>query len=170
MNYICLERSFTLTSSNNNLWVWKSISEILKTKSIGKFSKVLLLIHVSHDYYHISNHCPLFRLTNTLKFSGSQYYVETKILSSPHSVHFRQKALKVILLYYLQIPDGAFIFSVAVKNISAHSVRNYVLFFCCEFQLLGKQHLTKTQAIQNYTNLCFETLHPLERLRILKMF
>ena len=71
MNSICLERSFTLTSSNNNLWVWKSISEILKTKSIGKFSKVLLLIHVSHDYYHISIHCPLFRLTNTLKFSGS---------------------------------------------------------------------------------------------------
>ena len=33
-----------------------------------------------------------------------------KILISPHSVHFRQKALKVILLYYLQILEGAFIF------------------------------------------------------------
>ena len=30
-------------------------------------------------------------------------YVETEISISPYSVHFRQKALKVILLYYLQI-------------------------------------------------------------------
>ena len=64
---ICLGQSFTLTSSNNNLWVLRTISVILKTKSIAKYSKVLQ----THDYYHISNHCPLFRLANTLKFSGS---------------------------------------------------------------------------------------------------
>ena len=113
MNSICLGQSFTLTSSNNNLRVSRSVSVILKTKSIAKYSKVLQ----THDYYQISNHYPLFRLANTLKFSGIQYYVETKILISPHSVYFRQKASKVTFLYYLQTVDGAFIFSVAVKNI-----------------------------------------------------
>ena len=67
MNSICLGRSFTLTSSDNNLWVSMSIYEILKTKSIAKYSKVLQ----AHDCYHVSNHCPLFRPPNTLKFAGS---------------------------------------------------------------------------------------------------
>ena len=71
MNSICLGWSFSLIFLNNDLWVSRSISEILKTRSIAKFSKVLLLIHVSHDYYHISKHCPLFRFANTLRFSGS---------------------------------------------------------------------------------------------------
>ena len=56
-------------------------------------------------------------------------------------MHFRQKALKVILLYYLQIPDGAFIFSVAVKNISAHSVRNLYCFSAVSFNFLENNML-----------------------------
>ena len=95
MNSICLGQSFTLTSSNNNLWVSMSISEILKTKSIVKYLKVL----ETHHCYH----CPLFRLANILNLAGSLCYLETEISISPYSVYFRQKALKVILLYYLQM-------------------------------------------------------------------
>ena len=89
-----------------------SISEILKTRSIVNYSKVLQ----THDYYYISNHCPLFRLANILKLTGSLCYVETDISNTPFSVYFRQKALKVMLLYYLQILYGAFIFSAAIKK------------------------------------------------------
>ena len=87
MNSICLGRSFTLTSSNNNLWVSMSISEILKTKSIVKYSKVL----ETHHYYH----CLLLRLANIINLAGSLCYLETEISISPYSVYFRQKALKV---------------------------------------------------------------------------
>ena len=72
-----------------------SIFEILKTKSIAKYSKVL-----STHHYH---HCPLFRLVNILNLAGSLCYVKKEILITPYSVYFRQKVLKVILLYYLQI-------------------------------------------------------------------
>ena len=67
MNSICFGRSFTLTYSNNNLWVSMSIYEILKTKSIAKYSKVLQI----HDCYHVSNQCPLFGPPNTLRLAGS---------------------------------------------------------------------------------------------------
>ena len=38
-------------------------------------------------------------------------------------------------------------FSVAIKNISAHSVCNYIFLFCSAFQLLGKFAKTQTSSI-----------------------
>ena len=46
MNSICSGRSFTLTSSNKNLWVLMSVSVILKTKCVVNYLKVLHFKHM----------------------------------------------------------------------------------------------------------------------------
>ena len=114
MSSICLGRSFTLTSSNNNLWASMSISEISNTGSIVYFK-------------------PLSSF-QACKYQGSLYYVETKISVSPYSVHFRQKALKVILLYNLQILYGVFI----CNKITSQHILSFIIFFLLCISTFGK--------------------------------
>ena len=88
INSVCLELSFTVTSSKNNFWVSITNSEVLRIKdrtlSCQWLHKNTNLINTpllrkfckqTHDSYYISNHCPHFRLANTLDLSGSLHYL-----------------------------------------------------------------------------------------------